>query len=133
MIPFVTALIPVIGGLLDKLIPDEAEAAKQKAEMELRLMEAANDANMAQVEANKVEASHSSVFVAGWRPFIGWCCGAALAFNYVVAPLVVWLGGVIGHPVPVPPSIDDMLFELMFGMLGMAGIRTFEKVKGVAK
>lgn len=80
-------------------------------------------------ETNKIEAAHSSIFVAGWRPFIGWVCGFALAFNYLVRPFWMWAVAVWWPEAPVPPSLDEMLWELMFGMLGMGGLRTFEKVK----
>ena len=114
--------------VLDKFIPDPA--AKAKAEAELRDSLIAWDRN--QTEVNKVEASHASLFVAGWRPWIGWTCGAALAFQFVIAPLAVWLSAVFGFPFPTPPKLDDSLWQLMTGMLGIAGLRTYEKMKGVA-
>ena len=114
--------------VLDKFIPDPE--AKARAESELRTALQGWDAG--QMAVNAAEAANPSVFTSGWRPWIGWVCGAALAFQYVVAPLAVWLSAVVGHPLPVPPSLDNILLELMFGMLGMGGLRTFEKIKGVA-
>lgn len=131
------ALLPVltsgIGTLIDRLIPDEAEAARAKLDMEKALLDAATKANLAQTETNKIEAGHRSIFVAGWRPFIGWTCGAALAYQFVLAPLLVWGSAIAGHPIPPPPSLDDMLWELMFGLLGIAGLRTFEKSRGLTR
>lgn len=133
MLPIITALLPVLSSVLDRVIPDTAEAAKAKAEMEMRLIESANQAALAQVEVNKAEASSGSVFVGGWRPFIGWVCGAALAYQFIVSPLALWGCQIAGLSVPPPPSLDGMLWELIFGMLGFGGLRTVEKLKGVSK
>ena len=85
-----------------------------------------------QLDTNKAEAASGSAFTSGWRPFIGWICGSALAFQYVLRPLLAWVGIVSGHAFPTLPGIDDNLWQLMLGMLGMGGLRSFEKVKGVA-
>lgn len=115
--------------VLDKFIPDPAE--KAKAESELRSTLLAWD--QGQMAVNAAEAANASVFTSGWRPSIGWICSAALGYQYVVTPLLMWGAQIVGHPLPVPPRLDDSLWELMFGMLGMGGLRTFEKIKGVAK
>lgn len=114
--------------VLDKFIPDPA--AKAKAEAELRESLMAWDRG--QMDVNKAEAAHSSLFVAGWRPWIGWVCGVALAFQFVLSPVAVWASTAIGYPLPAPPKLDDSLWQLMTGMLGIAGLRTYEKMKGVA-
>jgi drug/metabolite transporter (DMT)-like permease len=82
---------------------------------------------------NAEEAKHSSLFVAGWRPFIGWCCGFAVAYQYVITPLALWIAAISGFHLPTPPRLDDILWELMFGMLGMGALRSFDKIKGTAK
>jgi roadblock/LC7 domain-containing protein len=133
MIPVVTALLPALGTLIDRLIPDRAAAEKAKAEMEQQLVSAANAAAMAQVEVNKVEAAHSSVFVAGWRPSIGWVCAAGLAWAFVVAPVASWALMVMGIRAELPAIQFDHLFELVLAMLGIGGLRTFEKLRGVAR
>jgi hypothetical protein len=133
MIPIVTALLPALGTLIDRLIPDRAAAEKAKAEMELQLVQAANAAAMAQVEVNKIEAGHSSVFVAGWRPSIGWVCAAGLAWAFVVAPIASWSLMVLGIKAELPAIQFDHLFELVLAMLGIGGLRTFEKLRGVAR
>jgi roadblock/LC7 domain-containing protein len=133
MIPVVTALLPALGTLIDRLIPDRAAAEKAKAEMEQQLVTAANQAAMAQVEVNKVEAAHSSVFVAGWRPSIGWVCAAGLAWAFVVAPVASWALMVMGVKAELPAIQFDHLFELVLAMLGIGGLRTFEKLRGVAR
>jgi len=115
--------------IVDKFIPDPA--AKIKAEEALRadLMEW----DKGQMEVNKAEASSGSLFIGGWRPFIGWTCGLALAFQYLITPIAMWLAGIFEVTIPAPPPLDDMLWQLMAGLLGMGGLRTFEKIKGVAK
>jgi roadblock/LC7 domain-containing protein len=129
----VTALLPALGTLIDRLIPDRAAAEKAKAEMEQQLVTAANAAAMAQVEVNKVEATHSSVFVAGWRPSIGWVCAAGLAWAFVVAPVASWALVALGIKAELPAIHTDYLLELVLAMLGIGGLRTFEKLRGVAR
>lgn len=115
--------------VLDKFIPDPE--AKAKAEGELRASLLAWDRG--QIEVNTAEAGNNSVFVAGWRPFIGWVCGVSMAYQYVITPVALWLAAIGGVHLPTPPRLDDMLWEMMFGMLGIAGLRTFEKVKGITR
>ena len=94
----------------------------------------AHESAMAQVEVNKAEAGHRSIFVAGWRPFIGWTCGVALAYHFVIAPLITFGAGWAGTPIPDLPTFDmDSLMTVLLGMLGLGGMRTFEKAKGLAK
>ena len=133
MVPIITALLPALGTLVDRLIPDKAAAEKAKAEMEMQLVSAANEAALAQVEVNKIEAEHSSVFVAGWRPSIGWVCAAGLAWAFVVAPIASWALMVLGIKAELPAIQFDHLFELVLAMLGIGGLRTFEKMRGVAR
>ncbi len=133
MIPIVTALLPALGTLIDRLIPDRAAAERAKAEMEQQLVSAANQAALAQVEVNKVEAAHSSVFVAGWRPSIGWVCAAGLAWAFVLAPIASWALVVLGIRAELPAIHTDYLLELVLAMLGIGGLRTFEKLRGVAR
>lgn len=115
--------------VIDKFIPDPA--AKAKAEEALRSDLAGWDKG--QMEVNKAEAENGSLFIGGWRPAIGWACASALWFQYCIMPIAMWLAEIMGHPLPKPPTLDKILWELMFGMLGMGGLRTYEKLKGVAK
>ena len=134
MIPAViTALVPALGTLIDRLIPDRAAAERAKADMEAALIKASNEAALAQVEVNKIEAGHSSVFVAGWRPAIGWVCAAALAWAFIVGPVATWGMAVFGVRETLPAIGTDNLFELVLAMLGLGGLRTFEKMRGVAR
>jgi hypothetical protein len=116
--------------IVDKFIPDPV--AKIEAEKALRADLVAWDKG--QMAVNAVEAASQNVFVSGWRPAIGWVCAAALAYQYVVTPVAMWASQVTGHPLPLPAvRIDAQLWELTTAMLGMGGLRTFEKIKGVAK
>jgi len=133
LLALVPALLPALSTLIDRLIPDKAEAEKARNQLEAQLVTAANAAAMAQVEVNKVEAAHSSVFVAGWRPSIGWVCAAGLAWTFVVAPVASWALMVLGIRAELPAIQFDHLFELVLAMLGIGGLRTFEKLRGVAR
>ena len=139
MIPaIVTALVPALGTLIDRLIPDKAEAEKARNQLEAQLVTAANAAAMAQVEVNKVEAAHSSVFVAGWRPFIGWVCGVALALYYIpmfIIGMALWIWACLeaGQLVQRPELGVAEIIGLVMAMLGLGSLRTLEKLNGVAR
>lgn len=131
------ALIPVLGSLLDKFIPDPQVAASAK----LQMLEMAQKGELAQLDAdlrlatgqqevNKVEAASASLFVAGWRPFIGWVCGAAFAFKFIGGPLAVVLMAMAGHPITLPEFDFTEMSTVLLGMLGLGGLRTIEKVRG---
>ena len=115
--------------VLDKFVPDPE--ARAKAESALRDSLQAWD--KAQTDVNAIEAANANVFVSGWRPFIGWTCGLALAYQFVVSPIFVWVALCAGYHPPAPPKLDDTMWQLVFAMLGMGGLRTFEKIKGVAR
>ncbi len=132
MLALLPTLLPALTEVLDRVIPDQAAAAKAKLEMEARLLEAATAQASQQTEINKIEAGHQSIFVSGWRPYIGWVCGMAIAWAFLVAPMLSWLLPVMGVVAAVPPLQTEFLLELVFAMLGLGGLRTFEKLKGVA-
>lgn len=115
--------------VLDKFVPDPA--AKAKAEAELR------DALLAwdnkQSEVNAAEAANPNLFVSGWRPAIGWICAFAFAAVYIIGPVVAWIAMLTGSSIPLPKFDVDTLISLTFAMLGLGGLRTFEKMKGLTK
>lgn len=132
-------LIPLLSGLLDKFFPDKeaADAAKLKLmEMaqngELAQLQAATTLASGQIEVNKVEAASSSLFVAGWRPAVGWVCAAAFGFKFIGGPSLVLLMNYLGHPVTLPDMDFNEMSTILVGMLGIGALRTVEKVKGVA-
>lgn len=133
LLALIPSLLPVLGEVLDRVIPDRAAAEKARVEMEAALLQAATAQAGQQAAINQAEAGHSSVFVAGWRPAIGWVCAAALAWAFIVAPVATWALAVLGIRETLPAIMTDNLFELVLAMLGLGGLRTFEKLKGVAR
>ena len=130
----IQALIGPVAGLLDKFIEDKDQKAKLAHEIATMAEKHAHEAAMAQVEVNKAEAGHRSIFVAGWRPFIGWTCGVALAYHFIFAPLIVFGATWAGATIPDLPVFDmDSLMTVLLGMLGLGGMRSFEKAKGLTK
>lgn len=126
----------LLGPVLDKaldFIPNPSEKQRRKLDMERDLLKAISSANIAQIKVNEAEAVHKSLFVAGWRPFIGWTCGAGIAWNFIAQPLLGWFI-IIWYPDIEFPVLDTgPLFGLVTAMLGLGGLRTFEKFKGVQR
>ena len=107
---------------------------KEQAELEIKMQQIEQAIAQGQIQVNIEEAKHSSIFVAGWRPFIGWVCGSALLFHYIVSPLIMWLCLIIGIDIPNPPILDmASLMTLLGGLLGLGGLRTFEKTKNIER
>ena len=129
-------LKPMVGPIIDKLvdrIPNANERAKAKEEFEKQLLDVVNNANLQQMKINEIEAGHKSIFVAGWRPFIGWICGAGILWAFIIQPVAVWISKVFFPEVDLPVINTEGLYQLVIAMLGMGGLRTFEKYKGVAR
>lgn len=133
-----TALLPALSKLLDKLIPDPA--ARENARLELMKMERSQDieefrlaisADQMQADINRQEAASDNLFVAGWRPFIGWVCGVAFAYHFVAQPLLAFAIANSGHEVKLPGFQMDELSTVLMGMLGLGGLRTIEKIRTV--
>lgn len=130
----IAALLPIIGTVIDKVIPDNNAREAAKAEMEKALVDNANAINLAVLEVNKAEAMHRSIFVAGWRPFVGWSCGVAFAWHYIGAPIATFILAYAGIDAPELPTFDmGSLLTVLMGMLGLGGLRTFEKMRGLTK
>tara|TARA_R110000803_G_scaffold20769_1_gene53123 strand:+ start:65 stop:454 length:390 start_codon:yes stop_codon:yes gene_type:complete len=122
----ITAGIGLVGKFVDKFVPDKDLAAKLKANAASQEFSGELSLLVGQLEINKVEAAHKSLFVAGWRPFIGWVCGVGLLYNVLVQPIFdIW--------VDMPEINPDLLYPVLLGMLGMSGLRTYEKFKGVQR
>ncbi|WP_430233971.1 3TM-type holin [Nitrosomonas communis] len=127
------AITPIINKVLD-LIPNENERARAREQLEGDLQKAINQAAADQREINKIEAGHSSVFVAGWRPGIGWVCVLGCAWVFFIQPVATWSIHVFNLPVESLPSIQtDYLMELVLAMLGLSVTRTWEKAKGISR
>ena len=131
----VGAIIESVGKVAGDLITTEKE--RRQLDLEEKKIDQATD--LAQIEVNKVEAASSSVFVAGWRPAIGWIGAAAMAYQFLLYPMLLWIWtylqgtGWIPKELQPPPVLDaDQLWVILSGILGIAGMRSFEKTKGVA-
>jgi len=130
-IPIIGSVLAIGEKLIDKLIPDpklKAEALQKLAELEqsgdLKVIEG-------QIEINKIEAASSKLFIAGWRPFCGWVLGAGLAVMLVVGPLMAWGSALAGRPIEQPKMPVEIIMALSTGLLGLSGMRSWEKFKGV--
>ncbi len=143
MNPLIAPIVETVGRLADDLFTSDEERLKAQIESDKIGLEAAKvDADLikGQQEINKVEAAHASIFVAGWRPAIGWVGVVSLGYQFILYPLLTWLwawfqasGWVPGSVNPPPILNNDALLVLLTGILGIAGARTFEKVRGVSK
>jgi hypothetical protein len=104
-----------------------AELALKAQDLELQAMNASNALLTGQMDINKVEAASTNLFIAGWRPALGWTCAAIFAYNYIIAPLLMLIPGVM------LPALDfGAIMPVLLGMLGLGGLRSYEKVKGAA-
>lgn len=128
------ALGPIMDGIL-RLIPDKNERARAKEMFEGQMLTAMTALVQGQLDINKTEAQHASIFVAGWRPFIGWVCGTALVWNFIIQPLLLWIAWMmpeLGIDMSTAPKLDSgELMTVLLGMLGLGGLRTYEKRLGV--
>lgn len=123
----------VVKPVLDKFVPD----ADKRLEAEQLAMRQIQEITLGQQEINKAEAASPSMFVSGWRPFIGWVCGGSLAYAAIVHYALSWVLDVIsifsGQSLPPLPKPDlGITLEILAGMLGLGGLRTYEKMQGVA-
>jgi hypothetical protein len=127
-------LIGPVTGLLDKFIEDKDQKAVLAHEIATMAERHAQERAMAQAEVNRAEAQHRNIWVAGWRPFIGWVCGVALAWHFVLAPVVLFVAAWADVQLPTLPAFDmDSLMTVLLGMLGLGGLRSFEKAKGLSR
>jgi hypothetical protein len=115
--------------VLDKFVPDPA--AKAQAEKELRADLLAWDAGQNRI--NEMEAQNPNLWASGWRPAIGWACAYSFIFTYAIAPTVDWIARMFGSTVPMPVFNQAVLDTLLYALLGLGGLRTLEKFKGLAK
>ncbi|WP_186648984.1 3TM-type holin [Fluviispira vulneris] len=124
------ALIPLLTGIFDKIFPNPDDANKAKIE----LMRLEQEGAFRQLDVNAVEAKHQSIFVAGWRPAVGWVCAIIFAYNFLIQPLLLIILEALGKPLTVLPSLDfEEVMTVLCGLLGISGLRTYEKIKGVQK
>lgn len=140
MNPLAVSAVGGIIGAVGQVIDDLVTTDKERLDAQIELAKIDASLLTAQMDVNKAEASHTSIFVAGWRPACGWIGAAAMAYQFIIYPFMVWAwalmqaNGWIPGTLTHPPMLDtDALWVILTGMLGIAGARTFEKVKGVSK
>tara|TARA_R100001594_G_scaffold71684_1_gene106300 strand:- start:2047 stop:2454 length:408 start_codon:yes stop_codon:yes gene_type:complete len=128
------SILPAVTNVIGRFLPEDKEAkAKAEREIEQQLTTHLAKIDLAQLDINKTEAAHRSIFVAGWRPFIGWTCGVALAWTYVMTPILNFILAQTGHLMELPAMDMSQMMPVLMGMLGLGGLRTFEKFKKVSK
>jgi hypothetical protein len=118
-------LIEPVSNILDKFVADKDLKTKLSHELEKEII----SLNKAQLEVNKVEAAHNNVFVSGWRPFIGWACGISLAYHFIIEPIIQYTLIVNNIDYNTPEFDFSQLSTIVMAMLGMSGLRTWEKIK----
>jgi hypothetical protein len=126
---------PILGPLIDR-IPDKNERARAQEAIEKQMVDAISGLVEGQLRINQQEATHGSIFVAGWRPAVGWVCGLSLFWNFIVQPLLLWAAWIVpeGADLATAPKLDTgELMTVLLGMLGLGGLRTYEKKVGVAR
>ena len=130
----IQALIGPVTGLLDKFIQDKDLKAKLAHDIATMAEKHAHENALAQIEVNKIEAASSDFFKSSWRPFIGWVCGVAFAYHFVLQPIIIFVVALFGAEIPALPEFDmASLMTVLGGLLGLGGLRTYEKSKGLAK
>ena len=130
----ITSLIEPVTGLLDKFIEDKDQKAKLAHEIATMGEKHAQQLSLAQIEVNKAEAASGSFFKGGWRPFVGWVCAVAFAYHFVIKPLLIFIFSYIGiEPPDLPEFQMNTLLTVLGGLLGIGGLRTYEKQKQLTK
>jgi hypothetical protein len=124
------AVSSLINNVIDKIFPDKIGMEKERAAFLQKAQEMDNELLKGQQAINQIEAGSNSIFVAGWRPFIGWVCGSAFAYHFVLQPFLVFCFTLYGAKIDLPVFNMDALNTVLMGMLGLGALRTTEKVKG---
>ena len=128
------SLIGPVSGLLDKFIEDKDEKAKLAHEIATMGQKHAQELALSQIEVNKAEAASGSLFKGGWRPAVGWCCAFAFLYHFILKDLIIFSCALTGVELPELPEFDmGTLLTVLGGMLGIGGLRTYEKQKGLTK
>ena len=123
------SVVGIEGKVLDKFIEDKDLKAKLQHEMDMQL----HNANLAQIDVNKAEAASGSIFKGGWRPFVGWVCGVAMLYHFLLQPIIVFTLSAAGITFDLPEFDMGSLMTILMGLLGLGGLRSFEKHKGITK
>jgi hypothetical protein len=130
----IQALIGPVSDILDKFIEDKDQKAALAHEIATMSERHAQELALAQIEVNKAEAESPSIFKGGWRPFIGWICGAAFLYHFVLQPVLLFIIALFGAEIPDLPEFDmASLMTVLGGMLGLGTLRTYEKQRNLTR
>ena len=129
----VASLVGPVTGLLDKFIEDKDQKNQLAHEISTMAERHAQELAKGQLEINKAEAQSRNVFIAGWRPFLGWTMGFAMAYNYVIQPIAIFVLGQLDYLVTLPALDMTEMMPVLLGMLGLGSLRTKEKKIGISK
>ena len=130
----ISTLVGPVSNILDKVIPDADEKARLAHEIATMSDQHAQQLALAQVEVNKTEAASGSLFKGGWRPFVGWTCGIALLYHFILSPLILFGVSLAGIDIPPIPEFDmGSLMTVLMGMFGLGGLRNYAKQKEITK
>jgi hypothetical protein len=124
------ALINPIASILDRIIPDKSQAAAAKAALLQSEVQGEFSNALAQIQTDQAEATNTSIFVAGWRPFVGWVCGAAFAYAFIVQPLLKFVLSAFHVQVETPVIDFSAMSPVLLGMLGLGAMRSYDKAQG---
>ena len=130
----IPSLLPAVTDVIGRFLPEDKEKrAAAEREIEKQLATHLAKIDLAQLEINKQEAAHRNIFVSGWRPFIGWSCGIAMCYAYIIQPITVFVLAQTGNLVSLPTLDVSEMMPVLLGMLGLGGLRSFEKYKKISK
>jgi hypothetical protein len=133
MLSLITSLVDPVAGLLDKFIEDKDQKARLAHEIATLADKQAQEQVMGQIEVNKAEAQHPSMFVAGWRPAVGWVCALAMLFNFLLIPFINLGLDISGYDIQLDLIDMQTMMPVLLGMLGLGGMRTAEKINKVER
>jgi hypothetical protein len=125
------AIADLAKDLVGRFFPDKTESEKAQMSLILTTMQNQMAMNQGQMDINKLEAQNPSLFVSGWRPFVGWVCGSACAWNWIGLPVANFVAAAFQHPLNIAAADLTQMLPLLLGLLGMGALRTYEKTQGV--
>ena len=133
MLNLISSLVAPVSGLLDKFIEDKDQRALLAHEIATLAEKQAQEQIVEQIKTNQIEAAHQSMFVAGWRPAVGWVCALAMLLNFILIPFINLGMGLAGQDIRLDLIEMDTMMPVLLGMLGLGGMRTYEKSRSVAR
>lgn len=129
----ISAGISLISSIVARVWPDASQAEKDALTMQLQQNSDLVKLLTAQITVDQNEAANPSLFVSGWRPALGWICASAFAYQYIILPIITLVVVLTGHTIPLPTFDFSTMSTVLMGILGLGGMRSFEKTQGVAR